>query len=63
MGFVIACPQCDRQLKVTEDLQGRTVQCPACGTTFAVGDLTGSQPPVFAPPPGTAQVRSRRRQP
>jgi predicted Zn finger-like uncharacterized protein len=31
---ITACPNCQRQLKVPENLLGRTVRCPSCKTTF-----------------------------
>lgn len=34
MSLRIQCPSCDRQFKVSEDLQGRTVECGACEHRF-----------------------------
>ena len=33
---ILNCPQCECSLRVTEDLIGRLVKCPACGLTFSV---------------------------
>jgi predicted Zn finger-like uncharacterized protein len=33
---ILNCPQCRRSLRVTDDLVGRPVKCPACGMTFTV---------------------------
>jgi predicted Zn finger-like uncharacterized protein len=33
---ILNCPQCQRQLRVTEELLGRPVKCPACGLIFTV---------------------------
>jgi hypothetical protein len=39
------CPQCQRQLRVTQELIGKPVKCPACGFMFSVApDSSGSQP-------------------
>jgi DNA-directed RNA polymerase subunit RPC12/RpoP len=32
--ILLTCSQCQRQLRVPEELQGRLVKCPACGFTF-----------------------------
>lgn len=34
MAQLIQCPQCDRQLRVPDELLGKRVQCPSCGNTF-----------------------------
>jgi predicted Zn finger-like uncharacterized protein len=53
---ILDCPQCQRQLRVTEDLVGRPVKCPACLLTFTV-PAQASPPqaalPATAPPEGT----------
>jgi len=46
---ILNCPQCQRQLRVTEELIGRPVKCPACGLTFTVP--AGSTEPQIAPAP------------
>jgi predicted Zn finger-like uncharacterized protein len=49
---ILNCPQCQRQLRVTEELQGRPVKCPACGLTFTVpAGTTEAQPAVLMPAP------------
>ena len=35
MSQLIACPDCQKQLQVPDDLIGKTVQCPECKHTFA----------------------------
>jgi hypothetical protein len=32
----VSCPQCERPLRVPDELLGRPAKCPACGLTFAV---------------------------
>src|SRR5207245_719685 len=32
----VSCPQCERPLRVPDELVGRPAKCPACGLTFAV---------------------------
>ena len=34
MPAITACPNCQRQLKVPENLLGKTVRCPSCKQTF-----------------------------
>ncbi len=34
MPEVIACPECQRSLRVSDDLLGERVKCPSCGTEF-----------------------------
>jgi predicted Zn finger-like uncharacterized protein len=47
---VIHCPECQRQLKVPEEMLGRLVKCPTCGAMFTVAaaSATGDAPPVVA---------------
>jgi hypothetical protein len=51
MSSVTICPACARRLTVPEELIGRPVKCPMCGTAFTAGDAgTGPAPPVPANP-------------
>ncbi len=59
---ILNCPQCQRQLRVTEDLLGRPVRCPACGLTFTV-PADGGQPQPLASPPAASDVRPARPRP
>ncbi len=59
---ILNCPQCQRQLRVTEDLLGRPVRCPACGLTFTVPARSGQAEPVV-PPPMTPEVPRPRPRP
>ena len=34
MPEIIDCPQCERKLRVPEEMLGRTVKCPSCSTVF-----------------------------
>jgi len=46
-------------LRVTEELQGRPVKCPACGLTFTVpAGSTEAQPAVLTPAPGQPAARA-----
>src|ERR1700674_5512656 len=49
MPEIIQCPQCDRKLKVPEDLLGKNVKCPTCGATFTAAAAGGA--PAAPPPP------------
>jgi len=42
--MILGCPSCNRKLRVTDELVGKEVKCPTCGTTFqATADLCSSQ--------------------
>lgn len=41
MPEIIACPDCERTLRVPDDLLGRKVKCPSCGITFIAGGAPG----------------------
>src|SRR4051812_42972148 len=34
MPIIIECPSCGRQLRVSDEAQGKKVRCPSCKTTF-----------------------------
>jgi predicted Zn finger-like uncharacterized protein len=42
---LVSCPECQRKLRVPEDLVGKQVKCPTCGHTFT------ADPAAHAPPP------------
>jgi hypothetical protein len=42
---IIACPRCQRKLRLDESVFGQTVQCPSCQNTF-----TAERPAPAAPP-------------
>jgi predicted Zn finger-like uncharacterized protein len=46
MPIVIRCPECQRRLRVPDDLLGKAVKCPTCKATFqaAAEDEAGSPP-------------------
>src|SRR5689334_10536632 len=65
---ILNCPQCQRQLRVTEDLVGRPVKCPACGLIFTVP--MGSTQPQLEPvpvaveaPPPEERLEDKKRDP
>lgn len=45
MPIIVACPQCQGQLRVADDLIGRKVRCPACNTTFDANAPASSPTP------------------
>jgi hypothetical protein len=51
MAITSRCPQCQRAVRVPEDLLGRLVKCPACGAQFTAA---ASEEPAPAPPPPPA---------
>jgi hypothetical protein len=36
MAIALACPECDRQMKVKDEMAGRRVKCPGCGSAITV---------------------------
>jgi len=50
MPSVVACPSCQRQLRVPEELLGRKVECPNCGSTFESAAVAPGPPPPPASP-------------
>jgi predicted Zn finger-like uncharacterized protein len=53
MPNTIHCPQCNRELRVPDELLGKKVKCPACSTTFTAS-VAGPEvtPPTPAPEAG-----------
>jgi predicted Zn finger-like uncharacterized protein len=49
---VLNCPRCQRQLRVTEDLIGKLVKCPACELTFVIPAGSAEAQPVAPPGAG-----------
>jgi predicted Zn finger-like uncharacterized protein len=56
MPEIIACPECGRQLRVTEDLFGQLVKCPSCQATFTAA-APDAPPPRGDGPRGAYEVR------
>jgi hypothetical protein len=50
MNHLIACPECNKNLQVPEELIGKSVQCPECKHTFAAA-LPEAPPPMPTPEP------------
>jgi predicted Zn finger-like uncharacterized protein len=62
MPEVVNCPQCERKLRVPEELLGKKVKCPTCGNTFtAEAPPGGGDAPPPSPPP--EEERPSRREP
>ena len=59
---IIHCPQCQRQLRVPEEMVGRLVKCPTCSTQFTVS-ASGQPQPTAAPVPVEEPPAPRRREP
>lgn len=53
MADIIQCPQCERQLRVPDELLGAAVKCPTCGVTFTAQHTT--PPPLPPQPPAAAE--------
>jgi predicted Zn finger-like uncharacterized protein len=58
MPSTIHCPSCSRQLRVPDELLGRAVQCPTCGTSFTAG--AGEAPAARPAPEDTPRPSGRR---
>lgn len=53
MAIMVSCPSCTKQLRVPDDLRGKSVRCPSCQTVFTA-EGPGAVPPP--PPNGAPQV-------
>lgn len=40
--FVISCPECDKQIKVAEEVVGKKIRCKECGNVFPVKKPKGA---------------------
>lgn len=56
MPVITKCPECDRQLRVPDELLGKKVKCPSCSTTFMAADST--KPPRPPDPDSRERVRA-----
>lgn len=50
MPEVISCPQCQKKLRVPEELLGQEVRCPTCNQTFTAEVRPPVTPPAPEPP-------------
>jgi predicted Zn finger-like uncharacterized protein len=53
---IAKCPSCQRALRVSDDLVGQSVKCPACGTIFTANPAGGASAEE-APPREPARER------
>src|SRR5260370_40925872 len=51
MPITTRCPECDRPLRVPDDLVGKNVKCPGCTATF-LAQAESSSPPAESIRPG-----------
>jgi predicted Zn finger-like uncharacterized protein len=56
MPITIDCPSCNRKLRVPDDLLGKKVKCPTCGTNFTAGE-SAAPPPDEEEAPAPAPTR------
>lgn len=56
MPEITSCPECERKLRIADDLFGKMVRCPGCNTQF-----TATSSPVEEEPPRPAARPSRDR--
>jgi predicted Zn finger-like uncharacterized protein len=62
MPVITQCPSCSRKLNVPEDLLGKNVRCPSCGTTFMANEAPGGpqpRPPARPAPPSPPEEEER----
>src|SRR5215468_10926025 len=50
MPEIIACPSCQRKLRLDDDAFGQTVQCPSCQNTFVAEKPAPAPRPADEPP-------------
>lgn len=58
MAIVIDCPSCTRKLRVPDEMLGKKVKCPQCGTTFMAA-ANGEPEPEEPAPRRSSSVRER----
>jgi len=56
--FVIACPDCSKQVKVSDQHLGKRVKCKDCGTVFPVTAPGDGPPPKKSGPPPAPTAHS-----
>jgi predicted Zn finger-like uncharacterized protein len=49
MSISAACPTCSRKLRVPDELLGKLVKCPSCGSTFTANEGAPPPPPEERP--------------
>jgi predicted Zn finger-like uncharacterized protein len=57
MPNTIHCPQCNRELRVPDELLGKKVKCPACSTTFTASIAASEAEPPPLTPVGSEPAR------
>jgi predicted Zn finger-like uncharacterized protein len=53
---LVSCPECQRKLRVPDNLIGKQVKCPTCGHTFTADPVAQAPPPP--PPPEEKPTRT-----
>jgi hypothetical protein len=61
--LIVNCPQCERVLRVAENLLGRLVKCPVCGLIFSVPAGSHEPLPATPLPVGIDPAQPRQRSP
>jgi DNA-directed RNA polymerase subunit M/transcription elongation factor TFIIS len=57
--FVIACPDCGKQVKVSDEHVGKRVKCKECGTVYPVKAPAGAPTATKGPPPPPAKPKAK----
>jgi hypothetical protein len=56
MSIFVSCPDCGRKLRVPEELLGKKVKCPGCGSTFDAQAPPAETVPAAPPPAETVSL-------
>jgi predicted Zn finger-like uncharacterized protein len=56
--FVIACPECAKQVRVSDEHVGKKIRCKGCGKVFPVTGDGPSAPKTQAAPPGAPRTKA-----
>src|SRR5258708_4687939 len=60
--LIVSCPECKKELKVKDDLAGKKVKCPGCGSAFVIAPPVPEtiDAPALARPPVSEDITSQR---
>src|SRR5579871_212122 len=56
MSSILACPFCGRKLRVSDELRGQMVRCPACNETFDSARQADPPPPANESSPAPSDL-------
>ena len=56
--FVIACPECSKQVRVSDEHIGKKIKCKGCGNVFPVPADAAGAPPTRSAAPGAPKTQA-----